>query len=133
MCEIVFSERIFTMSAELHCIILDCKHPQILSAFYEQLLGWQPFSDSWYGLISPQGIKIEFQSDKLYQPPLWPSQAGVQGQMMHLDFYVEQLAQSVSLAQDLGATVSPIQFYVENQCVTLFDIEGHPFCLLQAH
>lgn len=118
-------------NAILHSIIIDCKEPAQLSAFYAQLLGWRPVADSWNGIISPQGAQIEFQQANMYEPPVWPAIAGQQGQMMHLDFYVDDLEQTVTLAQQLGAAVAPRQFYAAYQCITLFDPEGHPFCLLQ--
>ena len=122
----------FTMSATLHCIIIDCLNPSSLSSFYERLLGWKPFPNSWFGLISPQGVKLEFQAVDNYCPPTWPSRIGQPGQMIHLDFYVAHSEHSVSLAQELSAVIAPDQFYTEYQCTTLFDPEGHPFCLLQA-
>ncbi len=119
------------MSAKIHSIIIDCKNPNELSSFYAQILDWKPLPDSWCGLISPNGERVEFQLDEGYIRPEWPSKPGSQGQMIHLDYYVDDLQQSAAQAQKLGATVSPTQFYEEYQCITMFDPEGHPFCLLQ--
>jgi len=47
---------------------------------------------------------------------------------MHLDFTVDDVPSAVEKAIRLGATKAAAQ-YGGDHFVTLFDTEGHPFCL----
>ena len=60
-------------------------------------------------------------------PPIWPGEAGGQQQMAHIDFLVENLDEAVAHALKCGATKSEVQYYETS--ATMFDPEGHPFCL----
>ena len=83
--------------------VLDAADPTSLAAFYERLTGWpivrsegprpgKPARDGWALLRSPDGSrKIEVQWEPNYRPPTWPSVAGDQLMMMHLDFGVDDL------------------------------------------
>jgi len=121
-------------------VVLDCKDIYSLSSFYIKLLCWKKNyeePDEWIDIISPDGnIKIAFQRNDNYIPPVWPEQAGKQQQIAHLDFKVEsqeQLTAAVSHATSCGAVKAPIQFGEEDgrsTWVTFFDLEGHPFCFV---
>ena len=54
-------------------------------------------------------------------------QAGKQGQMLHLDFYVDNLEEAVRHALSLGARLAGEQYFKTSR--TLIDPAGHPFCL----
>lgn len=119
--------------------VLDSARPLELAAFYERLLGWSivrsegpqpghPPEDGWALLRSPDGRqKIEFQWEPNYVPPMWPSVAGEQLMMIHLDFGVDDLEASVAWAVKAGAIVANHQPQVE--VTVMLDPEGHPFCL----
>ena len=47
--------------------------------------------------------------------------------MAHIDFLVENLDEAVAHALKWGATKSEVQYYETS--ATMFDPEGHPFCL----
>lgn len=47
--------------------------------------------------------------------------------MAHIDFLVDNLEEAVSRAIECGATISEVQYFETS--TTLFDPEGHPFCL----
>ena len=47
--------------------------------------------------------------------------------MAHIDFLVENLDEAVAHALKCGATKSEVQYYETS--ATMFDPEGHPFCL----
>jgi predicted enzyme related to lactoylglutathione lyase len=118
---------------------LDAADPIALAEFYERLLGWsiarregprpgQPSTDGWALLRSPAGdMKIEVQWDPHYRPPVWPSVAGEQLTMVHLDIGVADVEASIQWAVDQGARVAEHQPQAE--VTVMLDPEGHPFCL----
>lgn len=118
---------------------LDAADPIALVEFYERLLGGsivrregprpgKPSTDGWAMLRSPAGdMKIEVQWDPHDRPPAWPSVAGEQLMMIHLDVGVENLAAGVQWAVDQGAVVAEHQPQVDVR--VMLDPEGHPFCL----
>ena len=58
-----------------------------MARFYSQLLNWEwthPQANGWSAITSPTGMVIAFQEIEEYEPPIWPWQAGKQGQMLHL-------------------------------------------------
>ena len=114
-------------------IVIDCKDAGNLGSFYQRLLGWTMISDDngWFELQSPDGLLLNFQTDDAYEPPVWPSEAGKQGQMQHLDFYVKDLDAAVSYAIRLGARTADQQFFQANGCIAMIDPEGHPFCVIR--
>ena len=107
----------------------DCKNADTLADFYVELLGWEKIlsGNGWAGLRSPQGWIFAFQEIEEYVPPVWPWEAGKQQQMAHIDFWVENLEEAVLHALKCGAKKSEVQYF--DTSVTLFDPEGHPFCL----
>lgn len=114
-------------------IVIDCKDARALGSFYRRLLCWSTISDDngWFELQSPDGLLLNFQTDDAYEPPVWPSEAGKQGQMQHLDFYVNDLDAAVTCAIQLGARAADQQFFEANGCIAMIDPEGHPFCVIQ--
>lgn len=119
--------------------VLDAARPRELAAFYERLLGWpivrsegpragNPPQDGWALLRSPDGTrKIEIQWEPNYVPPTWPSVAGEQLMMTHLDFGVADVDEGVRWAVECGASVADHQPQVDVR--VMLDPEGHPFCL----
>ncbi len=112
-------------------IMIDCKDEEKLCSFYESLLGWT--RGRRYGrhsLTSENGIVFLFHSEEDYVPPVWPEEQGFMQKQMHFDFQVPNVSLAVSQAVLLGARISEQQFgSAEDDFVTLFDPEGHPFCL----
>lgn len=110
-------------------IAFDCPDANHLADFYVKLLDLPKTisSPDWAGIHLPQGLVLVFQSVENYVPPVWPWQDGAQQQMAHIDFYVEDLAASVDLALQYGATLAQVQHY--DTSTVLLDPAGHPFCL----
>lgn len=111
-------------------IVVDCEDAGVLAEFYSKLLGWEwthPQTDGWAAITSLSGMVIAFQEVENYQPPVWPWQNGKQGQMLHLDFYVDNLDEAVACAMQLGAKPADEQFFRTSR--TMIDPAGHPFCL----
>jgi predicted enzyme related to lactoylglutathione lyase len=109
---------------------IDCAYPQRARDFYAALTGWE--KREAYGcpaLVSETGLLVLFMGcDFEYIPPLWPEEAGKQQKQMHLDFAVDDVASAVEAAIRHGATRAASQYGGEH-CMTMFDPEGHPFCL----
>lgn len=107
----------------------DCKNADKLSNFYAALLGWEKIlsGNGWAGLRSPQGWILAFQEIEEYVPPVWPWAKGKQQQMAHIDFFVDDLTESVERAASLGARKADVQYF--ETVTVMLDPEGHPFCL----
>lgn len=120
----------------LNAVVLECRDTAALSEFYVRLLGWKKHygeSDEWIDIISPSGgVKIAFQKNEDYIPPVWPDEPGAQQQMAHLDFEVpdkEQMELAVKHAVSCGALKAGVQ-YDEEKWTTMIDPAGHPFCFV---
>ncbi|MFV0469677.1 MAG: VOC family protein [Dysgonomonas sp.] len=111
-------------------LVIDCTDAAIMADFYSKLLGWEwthPHSNGWAAITSPENTVIAFQELESYKPPVWPWQEGQQGQMLHLDFLVNNLDEAVSFAIECGAKLADIQYFKTSK--TMLDPAGHPFCL----
>jgi len=124
------------VSIELKTVVLECRDARALADFYIRLLGWQ-LNDveegEWVDIAAPSGgVKIAFQQNADYVPPVWPEQPGEQQQMAHLDFAVQDpahLEQAARYAISYGAKRAEVQ-HGGDEWVTLIDPEGHPFCFV---
>jgi len=111
-------------------IVIDCTDAGIMAEFYSKLLGWEwthPRANGWAAITSPTGTVFAFQEIEEYEPPVWPWQSDRQGQMLHLDFYVDNLEEAVTYAISLGAKQADEQYFRTSR--TMIDPAGHPFCL----
>ena len=113
------------MAGRLHHVVLDCREPAALAAFYSQLLG-QPItyqSDDWVVVASNSASSgLAFQLAPDHQPPTWPDPAVPQ--QFHLDVMVEDVAAAGPRVLALGATK------LDGEDVYA-DPAGHPFCLIK--
>lgn len=111
-------------------IVSDCADAGVMAEFYSKILKWEcthPHANGWAAITSPTGMVIAFQETENYTPPVWPWQKGKQGQMLHLDFYVDNLEEAVQYAIECGAKLTSEQYYKTSK--TMIDPAGHPFCL----
>jgi predicted enzyme related to lactoylglutathione lyase len=111
-------------------VVLDSLDAHALAEFYRQLLGWKIGSDEegWVTLIPPDGgTGLSFATEPAYKPPTWPSDAGRQQMMIHVDFQVEDLDAAQAHAVTVGATLTSWQPQPDVRVLT--DPAGHPFCL----
>ena len=120
----------------LDAVVLECRDVAALCDFYKRLLGWEEhFGDgkTWLDIISPgSGVKIAFQYNALWQPPVWPQTPEEQQMTAHLDFAVqdaEHMKQAAARALELGAKLTAVQ-YGGGRWTTLTDPAGHPFCFV---
>ena len=118
------------MIGRLQCLVIDCKDPDGLGAFYESLLGLTRIEDTseWVTLAGPDGgHSLALQKVETYSAPRWPDPAAPQ--QMHIDVLVNNLDEAEVQVLGLGAKLldgsdKPIGFRV------YADPEGHPFCLV---
>ena len=120
---------------KLSSIVLDCSNVEELSNFYMNLLGWERKEYDhgedgiWVVLSNKEEstTRITFQEIEDYQKPVWPEQKGEQQQMVHFDFYSDDVEKSVEHAISLGAKLAENQF---GDWKVLIDPAGHPFCIV---
>lgn len=111
-------------------VVIDCKNAGILAEFYSKLLNWEythQRANGWAAITAPTGMVYAFQEVEEYEPPVWPWQPGKQGQMIHFDYYVDNLEEAVQYAISLGAKEAGEQYFRTSR--TMIDPEGHTFCL----
>jgi catechol 2,3-dioxygenase-like lactoylglutathione lyase family enzyme len=111
-----------------HGLVIDCKNPKTLAAFYEAVLGYVRVNDwdDWVVIgISADRPGIAFQQIENYVAPTWPDPS-IPTQM-HLDVRVDDIPTAFDLAAALGATLLSKN---HEGCWVLADPEGHPFCLV---
>lgn len=114
----------------LRGIVLDSPDARELAGFYHRLLGWEAEQDEpdWVKLANPDsGPGLSFQSEPDYVRPVWPSTAGHQQMMLHLDIGVDDLDAAVAHAVAQGATLA--EFQPQESVRVCLDPAGHPFCL----
>lgn len=111
-------------------IAIDCKDAVRLRSFYAEILGWDAcIMYNCPALRSQLGLVLLFmEADFEYAKPVWPEDIGKQQKQMHFDFQVDDLLAAVLQAEALGACKAESQFG-GNDFITMFDPEGHPFCL----
>lgn len=122
-------------------VVIGAPNPRALAAFYARLLGWTvvdeagprpgaPPEDGWAQLRPPSGgagVSPSFEFEADYVPPVWPSAAGEQQIMTHVDIAVEDLDEAVAWAVAAGATLAACQ--PQQHVRVMLDPAGHPFCL----
>jgi len=113
-------------------LMIDCFNPERARDFYANLMEWEKTTAyNCLALKTDNGMTILFaEIDIPYAPPIWPEEPGKQQKQMHFNFQVEDLRYAVEEAIRLGATKATEQYGGEH-FVTMFDTEGHPFCLCQ--
>lgn len=120
-------------------VTIGAPDPRALAAFYAELLDCPigrtegpglgaPAESGWAQLRQGEdGITLNFEYEPHYRPPQWPTVAGEQQIMEHLDIWVEDLAAATQWALDAGARVATVQ--PQEGVRVLLDPAGHPFCL----
>jgi hypothetical protein len=111
-------------------IAIDCKDAVKLRNFNAELLDLEScIMYNLPALRSQLGLVLFFkEADFEYVKPVWPEEIGKQQKQMHFGFQVDDLPTAVLQAEALGACKAESQFG-GNYLVTMFDPEGHPFCL----
>ncbi len=117
----------------INSVTVDCLRPNVLADFYKNFLGWNTvFASDDFVSISTPGfpVRLGFQLNEDYMPPVWPEEPGRQQQMEHLDFKAANRDDMLAMrahALMCGATEAEHQF--SEDWIVMFDPEGHPFCI----
>ena len=114
----------------LTTVNIGAPEPGLLARFYQRLLGWKiAHEDEDDVILRPPsgGVGLSFQREAGHVRPVWPAGPGDQQMMMHLEIRVDDLAKSVALAVEAGATVA--EFQPQADVRVCLDPAGHPFCL----
>jgi catechol 2,3-dioxygenase-like lactoylglutathione lyase family enzyme len=111
-------------------VVLDAPEANELAAFYRRLMGWNVLKDEpdWVMLSAPGGgAGLSFQTERLYQRPVWPPGPGDPQMSIHLDIQVDDLEEAGRHAVAAGAT--PAAYQPQADVRVYLDPAGHPFCL----
>lgn len=122
-------------------VTIGAPDPRALAGFYGRMLQWpvaneeppgaeEPPEAGWAQLRPPPdevGPTLNFEFEPDYTPPVWPSVAGEQQVMTHLDIAVDDLDAAVTWAVDAGATLADYQ--PQDDVRVMLDPARHPFCL----
>lgn len=123
---------------QVAAVTIGAPDPRALAAFYERMLGWllvneeaagpgDPPEDVWAQLRPPPGETgptLNFEFERHYVSPVWPSVVGEQHITEHLDIAVDDLSETVAWAVAAGATLADYQ--AQDDVRVLFDPAGHP-------
>lgn len=111
------------MIGRLHHVVLDCRDPHRLAAFYSELLGLPVTytSEDWVVVSENDTTSgLAFQLARDHVPPRWPDPAAPQ--QTHFDVMVDDVPAAVPRVLALGATQLRDDVFA--------DPAGHPFCLI---
>lgn len=114
----------------LTTVNIGASDPGRLAQFYAALLGWDLAEQEpdWVLLRDPLGgVGLSFQTERPYVRPVWPTRAGEQQMMMHLEVRVDDLRAATTWAETCGAT--PAEEQPQDDVRVYLDPDGHPFCL----
>jgi catechol-2,3-dioxygenase len=118
------------MIGQVRSVVLDCKDPRGLAAFYAGLLGGAVHAedDTWVVLTDPDGRRLAFQYSPQHEPPRFPDPRG--SQQFHLDIAIDDdIDDAERKVLALGAT--RIHEAVGEDRFRVFrDPAGHTFCLV---
>jgi predicted enzyme related to lactoylglutathione lyase len=111
--------------------VFDAADLHAASSFWAGLLGGTvEAEDDWHSVIVDGEWRLGFQLALNYVPPVWPD--GPQQQQIHLDVWVDDLADAHDRAMALGATLlQPADDPATTDEVfqVYADPAGHPLCL----
>jgi catechol 2,3-dioxygenase-like lactoylglutathione lyase family enzyme len=109
-----------------HHVVIDCRDPAALAAFYSELLGLPITyrSDDWVVIAhDDHSSGFAFQLAPDHQPPAWPDPA--HPQQFHIDVMVEDPDAAAPQVIALGG------IRVRHGEHVYLDPAGHPFCLIR--
>lgn len=124
-------------------VTIGTSQPRKLARFYSELLAWpvtadeepgpdEPANGGWAQVGPPSGVTgptLNFEFERHFRRPVWPSVEGQQTASQHLDIEVDDLATGTDWAVRCGATLAEHQ--PQPAVRVLLDPDGHPFCLFR--
>ncbi len=114
----------------LTTVNINAPDPGALGAFYARLLDWEIVTDDGDWVVIGHGdddVRVSFELDENYTPPVWPSEPGKPPIQMHLDIRVTDLDGAVAHALECGAVLAAYQ--PQDDVRVCLDPAGHAFCL----
>ncbi len=116
------------MKINRHIIVFDAADLDAESSFWAGLLdGTVKAEDDWHTVSVGGEPRLAFQLAPDHTPPEWPDGAP---QQIHLDLYIDDLAEAHELATSLGAKLlKPADDAAADSGFQVYaDPAGHPFC-----
>jgi catechol 2,3-dioxygenase-like lactoylglutathione lyase family enzyme len=113
------------MIGRMHHVVVDCRDPAALAAFYSELLGLPiTYQSADFVVVSRDDTAsgMAFQLAPDHQPPQWPDPK--YPQQMHFDVMVDDVDAAEPQVLGLGARRLSGGDHV------YADPAGHPFCLI---
>ncbi|SEO60248.1 hypothetical protein SAMN05216267_103257 [Actinacidiphila rubida] len=120
------------MIGTLSAVVLDCRDPQALAAFYAEVLGGEITVEeegSWVELERAGQQRLSFQLAPGLRAPAWPDPE--RPQQFHLDIAVQaaRMDDAEKRVLELGARLLEGDGDGARTWRVYADPEGHPFCL----
>ncbi len=126
---------------EVGALTIGAYDPRALAGFYSRLLGWpmgtveepkgnEPAHGGFARICPLEGETaptLNFEYEREFTSPVWPSVAGGPNATQHLDIGVDDLDAAAAWAIECGATLAGHQ--PQPHVRVMLDPEGHPFCL----
>ena len=84
-------------------------------------------ADAGWAQVAAGGLRLNFEFERYWTPPVWPAVPGSQTATQHLDLWVHELGEATAWALECGARLAEMQ--PQEDVRVLFDPAGHPFCL----
>lgn len=118
-------------------VTIACPAPRNLASFYARMLDTEvgeadpprpgePPEAGW-AQLSAGDVTLNFEWDRHWSTPVWPSEASAQVATQHLDIMVDDVEAAVAWASECGATLA--DFQPQETVRVMIDPQGHPFCL----
>jgi catechol 2,3-dioxygenase-like lactoylglutathione lyase family enzyme len=120
------------MIGRLRSVVIDCREPRDLAAFWRNVLGGELSSDddddeTWVVLTGADGRRLAFQRAPEHEPPAFPDPRG--SQQFHLDVAVTDIDEAEAKVLALGAT--RVGDAPDEEDFRVYrDPAGHTFCLV---
>ncbi len=121
-------------------VTITTPRPRELAQFWSRLLGWpvsasepagagEPPEAGW-AQVQPApgttGTTLNFEWERHWARPTWPSEPGAQSASQHLDVGADDVEAAVTWALSCGAVLAEVQ--PQDDVRVLLDPDGHPFC-----
>jgi len=116
------------VTLRLAAITVDCADPGALAAFYCAAAGAElTHEDDDSAWVTMDGTTWIYRKVDDYRAPTWPSsEVPLQ---VHLEFYVDDVAQAEKSLHGYGATTIEPQPNPDSRGLVMLDPAGRPFCI----
>lgn len=113
-------------------VVLECRDPSVLAAFYSRLTEWPVTfaEEDWcsIGESAEAEFHLSFQRSPGYLPPTWPDPAS--SMQFHLHLRVADIDEAEGVVLSIGGRKLDHQ-PAPDAARVFADPAGHPFCLVR--